>query len=78
MAFAILQKPGSKLGHCKAACKHRDCAQSRQDAAAQCPFCQMPIGYGVGYNRSSLSGELAHTFCLEEAVERNDARVGLF
>lgn len=78
MAAGILQKPGSKLGPCKAACKHRDCGQTREDAGAACRFCAKPIGYGVGFYRSRLSGELAHAICFEEAVERNDARVGLF
>lgn len=78
MAAGILQKPGTKVGPCKATCKHRDCAQTKSDAATVCRFCQKAIGYGVGFFRSRMSGELAHAFCFEEAVERNDARVGLF
>lgn len=78
MAAGILQRPGTKLGPCKAQCKHRDCAQTKGDAAATCRFCQKAIGYGVGFYRARLSGELAHAFCFEDAVERNDARVGMF
>ena len=78
MAAGILQKPGSKVGPCREACKHRDCQQTRQDAAALCPFCRKAISYGVGFYRARLSGDLAHAMCFEEAVERNDARVGLF
>jgi hypothetical protein len=78
MAAGILPKPGSKVGPCKTQCKHRDCQQTKAEAAAACRFCGKPIGYGVGFYRSRLSGELAHAFCFEEAVERNDARVGLF
>ena len=78
MAARILPKPGTKLGPCKGTCKHRDCAQTRGDATAICRFCSTPIGYNVGFFRSSLSGDLAHAFCMEEAIERNDARVGLF
>jgi hypothetical protein len=78
MAAGILQAPGTALGPCETTCRHRDCAQTRGDAAAECRFCLKSIGYGVGFYRARLSGELAHAFCLEAAVERNDARVGLF
>lgn len=78
MAAGVLPKPGTKVGPCKGRCKHRDCAQTRSEAASQCQFCAKAIGYGVGFYRSRLTGELAHAFCFEEAVERNDLRVGLF
>lgn len=78
MAAGILPAPGTKVGPCKAKCKHLDCAQTKAEAASPCRFCAKGIGYGVGFYRSKLSGELAHAFCFEEAVERNDARVGLF
>ena len=78
MAAGVLPRPGSKVGPCKGKCGHRDCAQTKGDAAAVCRFCAKAIGYGVGFYRSQLDGGLAHAFCLEEAVERNDARVGLF
>lgn len=78
MAAGILPKPGTKLGPCKTKCQHRDCAQTKQNAAEMCRFCMKMIGYGVGFFRARLSGELAHAFCFEEACERNDARVGMF
>lgn len=78
MAAGILPAPGTKVGPCKAKCSHRDCAQTKADAAATCRFCQKSIGYGVGFFRARLSGALAHAFCVEEAVERNDARLGEF
>lgn len=78
MAVGILQKPGTKLGPCKKACKHRDCAQTRADAATACRFCNKPIGYGETFYRARLSGALGHAFCVDEAVEKNDARVGEF
>lgn len=78
MAAGILPAPGTKVGPCKGKCSHRDCAKTKDDASAECRFCAKPIGYGVGFFRSRLSGELAHAFCFEEAVERNDARVGMF
>jgi hypothetical protein len=49
---------------------------TREDAATPCRFCQKPIGYDKRFYRSRLSGSMAHAMCLEEAVERNDARVG--
>jgi hypothetical protein len=75
MAAGMMQKPGSKLGPCKQ-CKHRDCQQTRADAAALCTFCDKPIGYGVGFYRSR--GALAHALCSEAAVDRNDPKVTLF
>ena len=78
MAAGILQGPGKKLGPCRSACKHRDCVETREQAASPCRFCQKAIGYETRFYRSGFSGDLAHGVCLEEAVEKNDARVGLF
>jgi hypothetical protein len=78
MASGILQKPGTKLGPCKGKCKHLDCAATRADAAAPCRFCQKPIGYGDNFFRARLSGALGHGRCVEEAMDRNDARLGEF
>lgn len=78
MAAGILSKPGSKFGPCEKGCKHKDCAQTRAMMAEPCRFCRKPIGAGVGFVRARLTGALAHAFCVEEAVERNDARLGEF
>lgn len=78
MAAGVLPKPGSKLGPCKKACEHRDCAETKRDAAALCRFCQKAIGYGESFIRARLTGVLAHAWCADEAVERNDARLGEF
>ena len=78
MAAGVLPKPGDKIGPCAGKCKHRDCAATRRDAATACRFCVKAIGFGVGFYRSRLDGGLAHSSCFEDAVERNDARVGLF
>jgi hypothetical protein len=59
-------------------CRHRDCAQTRQDAQTPCRFCGAPIDYDAPFYRSPLSGDLAHAVCLETAAEQHDARVGLF
>ena len=47
-------------------------------ATSPCRFCENKIGFGVRFVRARFDGCLAHARCLEEAVERNDARVGLF
>lgn len=79
MAAGILPAPGTKVGPCKSLrCKHVDCRQTRADAAAPCRFCADAIGYGRAFVRARFDGSLAHDRCLEEAVDRNDARVGLF
>lgn len=78
MAAGILPKPGTKVGPCRGRCQHRDCAQTRADAASPCRFCQKAIGYGARYVRARFDGSLAHEACLEDAVSANDARVGLF
>jgi len=78
MAAGILPAPGTKVGPCKTACKHRDCAQTKAEAASLCPFCEKAIGYGVGFFRLMGLGQLAHAFCYEEAVERDDPRTVVF
>ncbi len=78
MAAGLLPKPGTKLGPCKTKCAHLDCAQTKADAATTCLFCDKAIGYAQAFYRSRLDGALAHAGCLDGAVERNDARVGLF
>lgn len=79
MAAGTLPAPGTKFGPCKKAkCGHKDCAATRADAAALCRFCNKAIGYGEAFYRARLSGALAHWLCVEEAVEKNDARLGEF
>jgi len=78
MAAAVMPKPGTQFGPCQEGCKHKDCAELKGMAQSMCRFCQKAIGWGGRYYRSQLSGDLAHAACLETAVERNDARVGLF
>ena len=63
MAAGILPKPGTKAGPCKGHCDH---------------ICTDAIGYGRSFYRSQLDGALAHETCLMQAVDRNDARAGLF
>lgn len=57
-------------------CSHRDCEQTRADAASACYFCDEPIGYNVGFYRSQET--LAHAMCCEEAIDRSDPKVKEF
>ena len=49
MAWAIVPEPGSEY-LCKEPCKHTDCADIRKTAAAECPHCHDPIGFGAKWN----------------------------
>lgn len=51
MAAGVLQEPGTDYGPCVDACQHRDCAETRKMAAAECAHCSEPIGYGVPFYR---------------------------
>ncbi len=71
MAAGILPKPGTKGGPCKNACKHVDCADTRERAASTCLYCKKAVGYGV---RVYQHGEYTvHADCHEEAAENNAA-----
>lgn len=78
MAAGILPAPGTKVGPCVKLCSHVDCNRTKTDSQMPCRFCRQPIGYGARFIRARLSGELAHEACAEDAVERNDARLGEF
>jgi hypothetical protein len=78
MAAGVLPKPGSKIGPCVKLCKHNDCNRTKTDSQMPCRFCGKEIGYGVRFVRARFTGDLAHEVCIEAAVERNDARLGLF
>ncbi len=79
MAAGMLPKPGTKAGPCKHDnCGHIDCRETWSTAKAPCRFCEQPIGWTTRFVRARFDGCFAHEACLEAAVERNDARVGLF
>jgi hypothetical protein len=69
MAAGSLPAPGTKLGPCKKACKHRDCAATREDAAEECLECSKPIGYETLFYRVAPR-ELIHARCQEIVAER--------
>ena len=67
MAAGILPNPGTKYGPCKTECKHRDCANTREDAQRLCSLCQRSINYETRYYRSNAG--LDHALCAERAAE---------
>lgn len=85
MAAGILQEPGSEFGPCVDECAHRDCAETRKMAAAECVHCDEPIGYGVRFYhvdtvpvRTHPVGEkvYAHARCEEKIIVRQKAELG--
>lgn len=77
MAAGQLSKPGTRLGPCKR-CEHKDCKESIAMASALCRFCAKAIGYDTPFFEGRFEDVIAHASCLEQAVEANDARVGMF
>jgi hypothetical protein len=76
MASSILPEPGSTFGPCKK-CNHKDCNQTRAEAASLCRFCQKPIEFNVSYYvdpQDRAEHKLVHATCLEESVERKGYR----
>ncbi len=69
MAAGILPKPGTKVGPCKAKCKHIDCAETRERAASTCLYCREKVGFGVRVYRHGAY--TVHARCHEEAAEVN-------
>ena len=79
MAASTLPKPGTKYGPCATACKHVDCAQTREMSASLCDDCAEPIGYGARFYRTShgvaeLVGAAerfgwAHARCVERRAD---------
>jgi cytochrome c553 len=67
MAAGMLPKPGTKFGPCKKSCQHKDCEQTRADAAAMCGICHEAIGYGRLFYREG-SG-LVHELCAAQVAE---------
>lgn len=78
MAAGMLPRPGTQVGPCESDCNHVDCRETMAMASAPCRFCGKSIGFQARFVSARFDGCLAHERCLEEAVERNDARVGLF
>lgn len=77
MAATKVHGPGTDYGPYMGACTHRDCAASREQAAAVCDICGVPIGYETYWFtvRSTLpnGGEVesaVHEACLVEANAR--------
>lgn len=73
MGWYILPKPGQlgrdgrEIGPCVNPCTHRDCQQTREQAAAPCVHCTKPIGYGVPMYFLG-DGKLSHADCEQKAA----------
>lgn len=78
MSASTLRAPGAKYGPCERPCSHMDCEASRKMAAAVCPLCAKPIGWDTRFydDRSNHGLGLVHALCLEEQVEREQAKGG--
>lgn len=73
MAFAVIAKPGSKLGPCKKMCQHKDCAAGRAEAEKVCPACEKLIGYDTPFVTVRDAGGLPwtwHNECAEIEAEK--------
>lgn len=73
MAAITLPKPGTELGPCESAdCGHKDCALTREQAAAVCRYCNEPIGYDKRFY-FRITGESSdnpmHEVCFIEHFE---------
>ncbi len=74
MAWVMLSKPGTKYGPCKRACKHVDCAHTRNMAQRTCRFCDRQIGYETPFAEDpERKGEFVHRDCLWTEEERRRA-----
>lgn len=70
MASSALAAPGTKYGPCIEPCEHRDCAASREIAAAPCLLCRESIGFNrhyYDYEGAEGKGQV-HAACYEDAV----------
>jgi hypothetical protein len=68
MAAGTLPRPGSKYGPCEPSCEHRDCAETRRMAGAECPYGDGPIGYDRPFYQ--MESGLEHAYCAEVAEEK--------
>lgn len=75
MGWYKLPKPGQvvrghEVGPCvNESCGHRDCADTRRQAAQACVHCGKPIGYGVPMYMLP-DDKLAHADCEMKAAEK--------
>lgn len=70
MAAGTLPKPGSTYGPCAGECKHLDCKETREMAAAPCIFCHKPIGYDTPFFQELGERRYTHAVCLYNAEEK--------
>lgn len=68
MAAGSLPAPGTEYGPCTKDCVHRDCMETRVQAATWCRDCGEPIGYNRAFYKDS-DGFLTHAECLERRLK---------
>lgn len=67
MGWSVLPRPGTEYGPCEEKCEHRDCAQTRKMAEAECSICDKEIGYDRGfYLRTNEPLDMVHSVCAHE------------
>lgn len=77
MAYYTLPSPGKvvngeEIGPCVGACEHKDCAQTRAQAAQSCLVCGEAIGYETPFYYE-YCGTLRHARCAHrEERERKE------
>ena len=69
MEAIFLSPPGTEYGPCTLPCEHRDCAETRREAASLCGLCGQPIGYDRRFYKG-ITSEFVHLFCDLEQIER--------
>lgn len=71
MAYAITPTPGDEY-LCANPCKHKDCAEHRATIAADCYYCNKPIGAGVKWMVQHDSGLPCHAECSWAKLEDDE------
>lgn len=74
MAAGYLSPPGVDNGPCRDACKHVDCAETREMSTVSCEICGKPIGYGKNFYQAETWTKLTHAVCLETQIEEEAKR----
>ncbi len=77
MAAGKLPSPGKvingeEIGPCVSECEHRDCAETRRQAACKCVTCGEEIGYETRFYQAEGvhdHSKLEHARCAEDRAE---------
>ncbi len=64
MGTTTIGAPGTPYGPCLEDCRHKECAELRDIASAQCSICGSTIGYLRPFTEDH--GGLAHSACVDD------------